>query len=213
MTVDQLCGLLYVSAATVRRDLQVLESSNLIKRIRGGAILIEGNADEDPMLLREQQDVLEKQLIAGKAAKYITDGMTLFLDSSSTAYYLARALKGRKNLRVITNGIKTASCLADYDGVTVMCACGTIRPGTKSAVGNATLNYIKALRADIAFISCRGYIPEQGAYEANEDEYYIKRLFMANSLKTILLCTKNKFGDKYLYHLAEPDDFDVILSE
>lgn len=213
VTVEQLCGLLYVSAATVRRDLNILDSGNLIRRTRGGAILVEGGADEDPMLLREQQSVMEKQLIAGKAAKHIEDGMTLFMDSSSTVYYLARILKGYKNLRVITNGIKTASCLADYEGITVMCAGGTVRHGTKSLAGAATLEYLKALHADIAFVSCRGYVPEKGAYEANEDEYYVKKLFMENSSKSILLCTKSKFGSDYLYHLAAPEAFASIIYE
>lgn len=213
VTVEQLCGLLYISPATVRRDLSAMEASGVIHRLRGGALLIQGTADDDPMLLREQQNVTEKQIIAGRAVKHIHDGMTIFMDSSSTVYYLARILKGFKNLRVITNGIKTASCLADYDGITVMCTGGTVRPGTKSLVGAQTLSYISSLHADAAFISCRGFMAEDGAFEANEEEYHIKKRLLGNCEKAFLLCTKGKLGCKYLFHLGKVQDFDEIIIE
>jgi DeoR/GlpR family transcriptional regulator of sugar metabolism len=213
VTVEQLEALLYVSAATVRRELHALEGGGLIRRTRGGALLVAGTADDTPMLLREQQDVDAKQLLAARALRYIGDGMTLFMDSSSTVYYLARRLKGFKNLRVITNGIKTADCLAGIDGITVMCTGGTIRPGTKSAVGASALAYVRALHADAAFLSCRGFVPEKGAYESSEEEYYIKRLFLENSSQTYLLCSKSKVGAAFLYHLAPPEAFDAIIRE
>jgi DeoR/GlpR family transcriptional regulator of sugar metabolism len=213
VTVEQLEALLYVSAATVRRELHALEGGGLIRRTRGGALLIEVAAEDTPMLLREQQDVEEKRLIAARAMRYIRDDMTLFLDSSSTVYYLARCLKGFKNLRVITNGIKTANCLADTNGITVMCTGGIIRSGTKSAVGASALAYVRALHADAAFLSCRGFLPEKGAYESSEEEYYIKRLFLENSSQQYLLCSKGKVGTVFLYHLAPPEAFSAIIRE
>ena len=97
VTVEELCENLYASGATIRRDLKELEESRLIRRARGGAILLESSTSEDPLAFRETQNAMKKQIIAESACKYIRDGMTLFLDSSSTVFLLARILS--KDLR------------------------------------------------------------------------------------------------------------------
>ncbi|MDR3207148.1 MAG: DeoR/GlpR family DNA-binding transcription regulator, partial [Oscillospiraceae bacterium] len=108
MTVEQLRRDLYVSAATIRRDLSALAQSGLIRRTRGGALLVEGITSEDPMPFRENKNAAQKQIIADMALKHVRDGMTLFLDSSTTALTFARGLSRFSNLRVVTNGLKTA---------------------------------------------------------------------------------------------------------
>ena len=90
VSVNDLCSQLFVSSATVRRELKNLEESHQIQRTRGGAYWIEGTAKEDPYAVRERQNVMEKQIIAGQAIQYIRDGMTVFLDSSSTVYIMAQ---------------------------------------------------------------------------------------------------------------------------
>lgn len=88
VTVEQLCAAVFASGATVRRDLRELEESKLIRRTRGGAILVEGSTSEDPLAFRENQNAMKKQIIADMASRHISDGMTLFLDSSSTVFAL-----------------------------------------------------------------------------------------------------------------------------
>lgn len=212
-TVEQLCAEIFASGATIRRDLKELEDSKLIRRTHGGAILMEGGTSEDPLVFRENQNSMKKQIIADMAARHIQDGMTLFLDSSSTIFTLARSLEKFSNLKVITNGLKSTLLLSDFKNIQVMCTGGTLRENSKSLVGVAARDYIKRFNADIAFLSCRGFSIELGVSEASEEECYIKRQFMDNSKRSILLCDTSKMNVDFLCRLAPLSDFYEVITE
>ena len=213
VTVDQLCRELYASGATIRRDLKGLEESGLIRRIHGGAILMEGSSTEDPLIFRENQNSARKQIIAGLAVTRIRNGMTVFLDSSTTVLALAGLLSRFSGLKVITNGIKTSMFLSDFPNIQLMCTGGLLRENSKSLVGLSAMEFISRYNADIAFLSCRGFTVETGASEANEDEYDVKRRFLDNSKKAVLLCDTSKMGTDYLCKLAPLSEFDEVITE
>jgi DeoR/GlpR family transcriptional regulator of sugar metabolism len=213
VTVDQLCKSIFASGATIRRDLKDLENSKLIRRTHGGAILVEGNTSEDPLAFRENQNSMKKRIISDLALRHIQDGMTIFLDSSSTVYSLAKGLDKFNNLKVITNGIKTAMLLSDFKNVAVMCTGGSLRENSKSLVGLAAKDFISRYNADLAFMSCRGFSVESGASEASEDEFYVKMQYIANSKKAILMCDTSKMNLDYLCKLAPLSDFYEIITE
>lgn len=213
VTVEQLCQLLYVSGATIRRDLAELESSHLIRRTRGGAILVEGSASDDPLAMRENKNAIKKQMIATQALHHVRDGMTLFLDSSSTVFTLARNLDRFNNLRVITNGLKTSLLLSDFKGVRVMCTGGTLRENSKSLVGPAAIEFISKLNADLTFLSCRGFSIQNGASEASENEFYVKQQFITNSKSSVLLCDSSKMDIEYLCRLGPLSRFAEVITE
>lgn len=212
VTVDQLCSKLFVSGATIRRDLTELEQSRLIRRTRGGALLVEGSASEDPLAFRENQNAVQKQIAANMACDHIRDGMTLFLDSSTTVFTLARSLDRFNNLKIITNGLKTSLLLSDYKNISVMCTGGSLRENSKSLAGVSAINFISRLNADIAFMSCRGFSFENGASEASEDEYFIKQQYIKNSKKNILLFDTGKIGQDYIYRMGRMSIFDHIIT-
>lgn len=161
VTVDQLCKSLFASGATIRRDLKYMEEAKLIRRTHGGAILLEGSTSEDPLAFRETQNSMKKQVIAQLALRHIHDGMTIFLDSSSTVNVLAKSLEKFNNLKVITNGLKTAMLLSEYKNITLMCTGGLLRENSKSLVGLAAKEFISRYNADLAFLSCRGFSIER----------------------------------------------------
>ena len=212
-TVDQLCEELFSSPSTIRRELSLLESALLIKRVRGGAVLLDSNANDAPYEFRVSQNVVQKQIIAANACKHIKDGMTLFLDSSSTTYVLAQNLRNFKSLRIITNGLKTATYLSEQSNCIVMCAGGIVREPAKSMVGPEAIEFIIKYCADIAFISCRGFSFEKGAMEASEDEFFVKRQLMRNSDKSILLFDMSKYNRNSLCRMGMPNEFSSIYTE
>ena len=116
VTVDELCARLYSSGATIRRDLQALESNGLLRRTHGGAVFVDGNARDFPLTMRETENLIPKSIIAKRALPYIHEGQTLFMDASSTVCQLAEKLTGFQHLRVITNGLKTANILSEIEG-------------------------------------------------------------------------------------------------
>lgn len=213
VTVDELCDKLYASGATIRRDLKELEESRLVRRARGGAILLESGTSEDPLAFRENQNAMKKQLIADSACKYIKDGMTLFLDSSSTVFILARMLERFQELTVITNGLKTALLLSDYKNVRLICTGGSLRENSKSLVGAAARWSVSQFNADLAMLSCRGFSVKNGASEASEEEYSVKRQFLENSKQAFLLCDTSKMNLDYLCRLAPLSAFEQVITE
>ena len=213
VTVEQLSEQLFVSSATIRRDLQDMENGGLIQRTRGGAILLDSISTEAAMVLRENRNEMQKHIIANIARRYIKDGMTLFMDSSSTAFTLARNLGNLTNLRIITNNLKIIWLLAERKGITLMATGGELYPRTLSFSGVSTLEYVRRLNADAAFLSAQGFTLADGSSEAREDENQFKLACMTGSEKKYLLCDTSKLNRHYLYRTAPLTAYDRVITE
>jgi DeoR/GlpR family transcriptional regulator of sugar metabolism len=108
------------SEATIRRDLTKLEERGLLKRTYGGAISLYSSSLDAPTSVRALHRVPEKRAIALAAAEIVSDGETIVLDAGTTTAQLARALRNRRTLTVITNSGQVMNELYDCDGVTVI---------------------------------------------------------------------------------------------
>lgn len=203
VSVDELCHTLYSSGATIRRDLAILESNGLLRRTHGGAVYMDGSARDFPLTLRENENLVPKMTIAQRALSFIHDGQTLFMDASSTVCRLAERLGGFQNLRVITNGLKTANILSEIDGVEVYCTGGRLRENAKSFVGAQASEFVSRFHADLAFFSCRGVSPDCGVTEANEDEATLKRMYLRNARHVVLMVDSSKLGQQYFCRIAD----------
>ena len=213
VTVEQLSEKLFVSGATIRRDLAVLEKSKLIQRTRGGAILLESISTEAPMVLRESRNEMQKQIIATIARDYVTEGMTLFMDSSSTVFTLARNLNHVSNFTVITNNLKILWLLSERKGVTLISAGGWLKERSMSFFGQSTVQFINRINADAAFISAVGFTFENGSTDASEEDYYIKRAFLSNSKYKYLLVDTSKLGKELMYRTSPLSAYTRVITE
>ena len=157
VSVEQLARSLFISEPSIRRDLQSLEKQNLIKRIHGGAILEETALSKNriPFLLREYEQSSEKTVIAEKAIDLISDNDVVFLDASTSCYYLIPFLVSKRNLTVITNGVKTLTKLAEYNVNTISTG-GALVNSCLALVGDEAYKTIEKYNADVALFSCRG---------------------------------------------------------
>lgn len=212
ITVDELCSLLYSSGATIRRDLQILENNGVIRRTHGGAMHIDVGAQDFPMTLREQENLSAKETLAQKAFPLIKDGQTLFMDSSSTVCRLARRLTGFQRLRVITNGLKTASILAEIDGIEVYHTGGRLRDNAMSFTGTQAIEFVRMFNADYAFISCRGVDPEVGVTDSDEGEANLKRIYIQNAKRVVLLCDSSKLGQRFFCKISPLESIWKIIT-
>lgn len=212
VSVEELCRLVYSSGATVRRDLTILEASGQIQRTHGGAVFVDSNAVESPLMFRESENRHAKSIIAQKAAAFLRDGQTLFLDSSSTAGMLADMLGQFKNMRVITNSLKTMNQLASMSGVEVYCTGGRLRESARSLVGPTAVRFADNFHTDYAFISCRGVDLEAGVTESSEEEAAVKIACIRNSARTVLLCDSSKLDKKYFCRVCELSQLWAIVS-
>lgn len=134
VTVTDLTDQLSVSAVTIRKDLEGLEQRSLLRRIRGGAVSVT-TADEGSFELRLRQASVTKKSIARAAAAVVRDGDVIAMDASTTCYFLAEELLDRRDLMVVTNGLRSAMLFLENSSATVLMPGGVLRRSAGSMVG------------------------------------------------------------------------------
>lgn len=212
VTVGRLCALLYASPATIRRDLAEMDEQGMLQRLRGGAELLEGSNSDMPLLLRFQKEKEKKEKIAALALRELEESSTVFMDSSSTVFYLARQLREYAGKSVITNGVATANFLNEQTAAQVYCTGGRIfhRSGF---VGSHAADAIKDYCADTLFFSCCGFSLKNGPTEAEEENAQIKRTMLRYAKRTVLLCDCTKFSHDYFCRVCALDDIDLVITD
>jgi len=213
VTVKQLADSLFISEPSIRRDLASLEKQHLIKRIHGGAVLEETMLSKNkiPFLIREYEQSSAKVLIAQKAIDLINDNDVVFMDASTSCYYLIPFLSSKRNITVVTNGVKALTKLAEYDINTISTG-GTLINSCLALVGEEAYKTIETFNADIAFFSCRGISDDGYLTDIAPEENNIRKQMMKNSKKSYLLCASEKFGKKYFHNLCHKDELNGIIT-
>ena len=211
LTVKELCALLYCSPATVRRDLSELEAQGVIRRSFGGAILNESFFDQQPLSVRGIKNVEKKQRIAAHAATLLKGGETVFVDASSTSYFLAPYLKDVPELTVITNNPHLNIALSGMR-IKNYCTGGKMLDSSVALVGSEAERFVRGIRADVFFFSARGY--DNGVItDSSKEERDIKMEMLRHSAKHCFLCDSSKLGQTYPYVVADRSAVDQIITE
>jgi DeoR/GlpR family transcriptional regulator of sugar metabolism len=201
-----------VSAVTIRKDLDRLEQRALLRRVRGGAVSVD-NSDEGAFAIRLRHSRREKLAIAREAADRVDDGDVIALDSSTTCYYLASLLTGRRNLVVVTNGLHTALLLQEQSTATVLLPGGVIRRASSSLVGQITDVLEGRGKIRKGFFGLRGLSVEHGMMELSEDEAAAKRSMAAVCLDRFGLFDSGKVDRFGLYPFVAPDEITALFTD
>lgn len=212
-TVEQIAESLYLSQSTVRRKLNVLQDKGLITRTHGGAKVIDRNNALPGFTFRFHKNISEKKKMAKVGASLIKDGDVVFIDGSTSAFYVATFLKGLKNISVITNGIDTLSELAKTDIKTYSTG-GAISQTNKSVlVGHQGESVVNNFYADIMFFSTSAISENGKVYDCFEEETSMRKTMIANSRKKVLLLDSTKFTATSPYVICNVDDIDVLITD
>lgn len=210
VTVKYLVSALGYSNATVNRDLNIMEKQKLIKRSYGGVEVAESKGV--PLPFRYHKMKSEKLKIAKKAAEYIEDGDTVFIDASTTTEYVAGFLTEKKDLTVITNNMAIISRLSEY-GINCICLGGKVIEPPYMLGGDDAVEFAMKYRANKMFFST-GTITEDG-YISSNTYYLLHTVMLKNSDKKYYLVDHDKIkkdgaNEKYLCDL---NGIDVIISD
>lgn len=182
---------LRVSEETIRRDLKELEQHGQLRRIYGGAV--PPRLDQDrPVVERGKINVRGKARIAELAARFVEDGMSIFLDSSTTATAFARRLVGR-NLTITTNCLDIALLLGPTVA-RVNLTPGMLRPKDNALVGYDTLAYVRRFFYDAAFMGIAACDLQHGWMDYEEHESHMRGVLRAQARRSVLLVDIDKFG-------------------
>ncbi len=214
LRVPELAAALDVSEGTVRNDLNALEQQGLLKRVHGGAVLSQQDQFQNNSFLRRyQQNAAAKFAIAREAAALVSDGDSILLDASSTAYYFAQALSARQRLRVMTNGFEVARGLAGNTTNTVILIGGIVNNGASSVTGLLSEHIIEELHIHKAFLSCSGFSLEAGMTEVHLAEAQLKRKVIESSQELFALVDSSKFGKEDLTSFARPEKIRHLFTD
>ena len=203
-----------VTTETIRNDLYKLEKQGILIRTYGGATLVENSSTDLTIVERDMVSHEEKQRIGKRAAQMIHNGDTIFLDASTSAWHLARNIKDKSGITVITNASKIATELAECKSIHVICTGGELTPKNMSYVGRTAEKTIKEnYFANKCFFSCKGVTLSRGLVDSSEAEAEIKKSMIANSESTIFLCDHNKLGKLGVPSIVGFDKIDYFITD
>ena len=211
--VNELAHRFSTSAVTIRNDLNELHQRGLVLRSHGGAVLPETILRESPVNERLKSHVDEKRRIGAVAASLIQDGETIILDSGTTTLEIARQIKNKQGLQVITNGVNVAAELLDARGIQTFIVGGTVRGDSASIVGRSTEELFEQFSADKLFLSGAGCDPDFGVSGANVDETMVNRAMLRISREIILVADASKFSKRGMARIAPFSEIDTVISD
>lgn len=213
VSVNKLVETLFVSPATIRRDLETMARKGLLKRTHGGAILFTSSSEESSIFVREEIMKKEKREICEKCIDYIKNNQSIFLDSSSTICTLVPMLSAFQYLTLITNGISAALLIGQKTNFKTYVPNGFIRHQSNSILGDSATANISSIYCDLFIFSCGGIDIKHGVTESTIEQIEIKKAMFKNSTKKILLVDSSKFGVTYIAKSCDIKDIDVIITD
>lgn len=211
ISTQELIDLLYVSPATLRRDLIKLEQEGLLRRSFGAVSDIDPLSDVS-IHIRSQEQLKEKRKIAAKCLSLLKDDSSYFIDSSSTVGILLEHFKKFENITIVTNGIDNSKILTNAKLAHIYITPGLLNYRTNSITGSDTIGYVNSFNCNYFIFSCTG-INLNGINEANFEQNNIKKAMLKNSKTKILLVDYTKFDKIYLSKTANFEDIDYIITD
>mgnify|MGYP001198468856 CR=1 FL=1 len=204
-----------VTRETIRRDLYELEKRGLIRKVHGGAVInkTEIFKNEPPYAQRSTINLEEKEKIAARAAEFVEDGDTLYLDIGTTTLIFARKLKSKKNLTIITNSLPIAIEFGNLPNHKVILGGGEMRAGEMSLSGPSAVQSLKHYYVDKAFIGVGGVSLDNGFTDYHVHEAEIRKLMLSHAKEKYALFDHTKMHITAFYKCADIQDIDVVITD
>ena len=203
-----------VSAVTIRNDLGTLEQQGCLVRTHGGAMALPDLGLELPAFaLRKELHLAEKERIGQAAAALVRDGDSIALDASTTAWQIARHLKDRRELTIVTNGLFVALEFLDSPSVTVVMPGGSLRAASASLVGDQGAGILDRYHVQKGFFGAGGFTIEEGLTDTNQYEVELKQHMVQRSKQVIAVIDSSKWGQVTFASLAAVDELNHVISD
>lgn len=209
ISVSKLAETLFVSEMTIRRDLSEMEKDGVIKRYRGGAVL-NPVSSKMPITQRFFVDENEKIVLSKKAIGFLSDDLTVFIDSSSTCQYIIPYINKFKNISIVTNSVN-ALLMASKSKIACVLIGGKYYERDMCFVGSIAEQYANEFNVDIAFFSSLGLSEDGIISDTDIEQTMIRKIIMSHSKKNIFLFEKNKLNKIYVHTVCHKTDVDEVF--
>lgn len=210
MRIEDLTERFGISLMTAHRDVDELVSRGLFRKTRGIVTAAATSLIESSDVYRANRQASEKKMIAAAAMQFIEPGQAIFLDDSTTVLQMASQLPTKVPLTAITNSLTLMNALKDMHDVNLLALGGQYYNWCNAFMGRMTINEIRQLRADVAFISMSAIIDDV-VFHQSPEIVDIKRAMFGSAAKRILLTDHTKFERRALHSFASLSEFDVVI--
>ncbi|MTT31334.1 DeoR family transcriptional regulator [Terrilactibacillus sp. BCM23-1] len=202
---------LHASESTVRRDLHELEVQRLLRRVHGGAALLQQRSEEQDMETKSSKNIQQKRIIAKMAAEQIKDNECLYIDAGSTTLEMIPYIHA-KNVNVVTNGYAHVEALVKKNMATYLIG-GMMKPNTRAFIGSVAIQALDTFRFDRAFIGVNGIDIDMGYTTPDPEEAMIKRRAQELALKSYILADSSKFTEVSFSKMFDLSKASIITNE
>jgi len=215
-TIAEIAAILNVSDMTVRRDLKEMEKEGFIKRTHGGAVLSSGTITiEDPYIISKEttRNIRQKSRIGEKAASLIYPNETVFFDSGSTTFFVAKFVDKKMPFTAVCYTFKNAIEFYKWKDINLILLGGFFHRDSNVFQSINGTYQISSIRADKAFISSAGVDETLGLTTYFYFEADIKKAMIASAKQRILVVDSSKFGKVSITFFANLDDINIIITD
>jgi DeoR family transcriptional regulator of aga operon len=215
ITVPEIVERFACSEATARRDLEWLERTESIIRTIGGALFDGGLHSARETSFAEKAGLLwlEKERIAARAAELVDEGDVVGLSGGTTTYLIARALKSRSGITVVTNAVNIAMELADSADIQVVVTGGIMRNKSYELCGPLAERMVEGLHIGKMFLGLDGLTVGQGATTYSEQEAQIAKVLLARAQKSYAVFDHSKVGRASLFSIAAFERLQAFVTD
>lgn len=203
-----------VSEMTIRRDIDALESSGIVRRVVGGAIAATGKSSEPPFEARAAEAAEGKMHIAEAVVTLLQPHETVILDSGSTVLAVARAIRGKQlGLTIVTPSVLVALELADEPDTTLLLTGGLLRPGELSLIGLDAEETFAQYNCDVYVMGVAGVDAVRGISDYHRGEGSVKKAAIRAADRVIVVVDEVKLGRVQLMNVAPLDAVDALVTD
>ncbi len=218
ITIKKLSELLFVSANTIRSDVEILEKNGGIIRMHGGIALPSSNftAPTSSIGIRYMRNIKEKRAMAQEVIKYIPRDrdFSMFIDSSTSSLEFVNLLITLDiHCTIITHFINIAQIVPPTSNITVILCGGTWWAYENCTIGIETLHQLAPYNVDIAIIGCTSIKIGDGIFNGNVETVPIKQTMISNATQTWLLCDSSKFDSSSLLKISEVENIHKVFTD
>lgn len=213
VSISDLVNVFDVTEMTIRRDLDYLESKELLRRVHGGAISHGGRSYEPPFRTRSLVNVDEKKEIGKKAASLVNNGESIILDVGTTTLEIAKNLSDKQNLTVITPSLQIAIQLVENQDIKLIVTGGILRRDELSLIGDYAERIFEDVHVDKLFLSAGGVDIDAGVTEVNLEDAVVKRRMQKCAKEIILVTDSSKFDHVALMSIAPIESINKVVTD
>ena len=210
--VAQISRIYGVSEVTVRGDLEYLEAQGILSRVHGGAVGTGKHYINMDMSDRYMSNSASKKELAAKIASLIENNDTIMMNAGTTLTYVLHAIRGKRNISIVTNSIQNAVEASTYPDFNVILLGGEIDEKYQFTYGNDTLSQLDKYHATKCILSVDGIHAKDGLTLYYSNESGIVRKMIACSDKVIVAADGSKLGKSTFSRVAAIKDMDVLVT-